>query len=743
VGLRPGVFDARIEMARNRASAGMRKKHALQLFKTDMCKFFLRNKCDNGDSCSYAHSVDEVRPKPDLTATSMCRSMLQTGSCTNSSCRFAHSEAELRATHGFFKMKLCNFAQSGRCKHGAACRFAHSVDELRPARPPPPPGGEDATLAARQEQLRQFAHQSEVSVPAPPPRRTIAPLDSQSRVGGGASCSSSGEAATASSSQAAGLAPRPLGHHSFAFNSGRAAPQGGGACRVSHRKHGGAAGTIVGGGSGSSEGEREDWACSSWTSGTSGNTEVPFSEHTGPGSANTASMSDGSGGGCGCSSSTATRGASTSEGLGRSSDSRGAQTHATQQQQQQQQPSRQQSQQPSQQQQQQQPSQQHKKQPQPQQQSLQQQHQQQHSQVQQPQQQQHDQRSMHHQMRAGQQQQAEQLPQQQQLKQQKPQSQPPQPQQPPHQQHFRQQLPQSRRKVGGNADVALPPKVTTLLVTNIPSYLTQGAALSLFEDLDPGMRGKFDFFFCPWDEQLGQNLGYAILNFPEVEQAAAFQQAWSNKAFCRGLRTQKNLKVMKAALQGREANSEYCSRIQITACSDSRFRPLVRDIAGMLRPLALDGDMEAPLPLASSSSPEMPPGGAIAGASAGSHAADQQAEAAVPPSQWPMVTEQVASTARLDQTRNDPPDIGPSVGRLERDGVQANALHRNQVQCGHPVVSYMMMPMEVVSIDGNFASAPQSCSLGPGVITPAGANWVVNPRNATGQWGEEDEVYSD
>jgi len=271
----------------------------------------------------------------------------------------------------------------------------------------------------------------------------------------------------------------------FIFGSGQreAALNGDSVGASSITRHGGPKSCGVAGmGNGqSSEGEREGWASSSWTSGNSGNTEVPASEHTGPGSNQEASVSDGSAGGSGSGGAT----------HGSGGDFIG------------------------------------------------------------------------------------QLPQ---------------------QQHQRQQKMPTRRSRASNSmgDTGLADKVTTLLVTNIPTYLTQGALLSMFEDLHPAMRGRFDLFFCPWDEHAGQNLGYAIFNFLDAEDASAFQQAWSNKELCRGGRGQKSLRVVKAALQGSEANIEYFSKVRITECSDPRFRPLVRDVAGMLRPLALDTSHEPP-----------------------------------------------------------------------------------------------------------------------------------------------------
>jgi len=191
-------------MAECSINLGVRKKHALQLFKTNVCKFFLQNRCQNGDECSYAHSKDEVRTKPDLACTSMCRNVQRKGTCDEASCRFAHSEAQLRATHGFFKMKMCAFAEAGRCKHGRACRFAHSPDELRPAMPAPLDVESDLLKAHlhheqigghkmrqqrhqhKQQQQQQQQHQqqqrlqqwnAEMTAPPPPPPQPASRYD--------------------------------------------------------------------------------------------------------------------------------------------------------------------------------------------------------------------------------------------------------------------------------------------------------------------------------------------------------------------------------------------------------------------------------------------------------------------------------------------------------------------------------------------------------------------------------------
>jgi len=141
----------------------------------------------------------------------------------------------------------------------------------------------------------------------------------------------------------------------------------------------------------------------------------------------------------------------------------------------------------------------------------------------------------------------------------------------------------------GQSQVAAnSPDATTMLVTNIPNYLTQGALLSLLEDLNHSVRGAYDFFYCPWDEEKGQNLGYAIFDFKDASLAATFQKTWSNTELCRGaVRGQKPLKVIKASLQGFQANIEYFSHVEITHATDVRFRPLYRNEQGNLLPLQL------------------------------------------------------------------------------------------------------------------------------------------------------------
>eukprot|EP00929_Paragymnodinium_shiwhaense_P004231 TRINITY_DN10500_c0_g1_i1.p1 TRINITY_DN10500_c0_g1~~TRINITY_DN10500_c0_g1_i1.p1 ORF type:complete len:523 (-),score=77.46 TRINITY_DN10500_c0_g1_i1:282-1850(-) len=129
---------------------------------------------------------------------------------------------------------------------------------------------------------------------------------------------------------------------------------------------------------------------------------------------------------------------------------------------------------------------------------------------------------------------------------------------------------------------------TTVMLTNVPNFLTQGALLSLLEDLTHFFRGAFDFFYCPWEPQENRNLGYAIINFFSRSVAADFEQRWSNQPLLPRAHGAKRLRVVPAALQGRPANIRHFSGFSLASHDDPRFRPLVR--AGpneILRPMAI------------------------------------------------------------------------------------------------------------------------------------------------------------
>ncbi|CAK9003326.1 unnamed protein product [Durusdinium trenchii] len=115
---------------------------------------------------------------------------------------------------------------------------------------------------------------------------------------------------------------------------------------------------------------------------------------------------------------------------------------------------------------------------------------------------------------------------------------------------------------------------TTMMLINVPEFLTQGSLISLLEDLSPSMRESFDFFYLPWDDQQEQNLGYAIINLFTRAGAEHFTEKWSEQPFPGSLG--QRLRVVPAALQGREANVQHFSGFRLAQTADHRFRPAVR-----------------------------------------------------------------------------------------------------------------------------------------------------------------------
>jgi len=102
-------------------------------FKTKPCSLFNLNICKKGNDCPFAHTMDELRDKPNLYKTKLCEAFLQ-GQCTKGEeCSFAHGEEELRSTPDLFMTAICNLWTQGKCTAGESCRFAHGHEDLRPA----------------------------------------------------------------------------------------------------------------------------------------------------------------------------------------------------------------------------------------------------------------------------------------------------------------------------------------------------------------------------------------------------------------------------------------------------------------------------------------------------------------------------------------------------------------------------------------------------------------------------------
>eukprot|EP00439_Symbiodinium_sp_Y106_P027775 s38_g3.t1 len=68
-----------VGVSSTQAEAKAQLQHLLK--KTAMCRFFLESKCSRGRKCSYAHSKQQPREKPDFRRTKLCWDFESNGNC--------------------------------------------------------------------------------------------------------------------------------------------------------------------------------------------------------------------------------------------------------------------------------------------------------------------------------------------------------------------------------------------------------------------------------------------------------------------------------------------------------------------------------------------------------------------------------------------------------------------------------------------------------------------------------------
>ncbi|CAE7826936.1 CTH1, partial [Symbiodinium sp. CCMP2456] len=65
---------------------------------TELCSFFLKGMCRHGTKCNFAHSINDLKEKPDFSKTRLCTNYFKTKSCPyGMRCSFAHSKDEMRS----------------------------------------------------------------------------------------------------------------------------------------------------------------------------------------------------------------------------------------------------------------------------------------------------------------------------------------------------------------------------------------------------------------------------------------------------------------------------------------------------------------------------------------------------------------------------------------------------------------------------------------------------------------------
>jgi len=128
----------------------------------------------------------------------------------------------------------------------------------------------------------------------------------------------------------------------------------------------------------------------------------------------------------------------------------------------------------------------------------------------------------------------------------------------------------------------------TLMVLNIPSFLTQGSLLRLFEDLSERLLAEVDFFHVPWDTHEECNHSYAIINFASSAAATDFKAHWDGRRLIKD--SGGCLRIVPAVLQGLSANvRHFLGDSASTAALDAKFKPLGREV--MPRPIVSLGSL--------------------------------------------------------------------------------------------------------------------------------------------------------
>lgn len=113
---------------------------------------------------------------------------------------------------------------------------------------------------------------------------------------------------------------------------------------------------------------------------------------------------------------------------------------------------------------------------------------------------------------------------------------------------------------------------TTLQIANIPNKYTKSM---LMQYIDEEFSGRYDFFYLPIDFQNMCNMGYAFINFEEVEYAKRFYLAFHRSKWPR-FQSDKICEVRYAVLQGQEANIKFFENSQLIRQADIKFKPFIK-----------------------------------------------------------------------------------------------------------------------------------------------------------------------
>merc|ERR1719183_682376 len=112
----------------------------------------------------------------------------------------------------------------------------------------------------------------------------------------------------------------------------------------------------------------------------------------------------------------------------------------------------------------------------------------------------------------------------------------------------------------------------SVMVRNIPNRYSQQM---LRTEIDKaGFKGKYNFFYMPIDFGQRANLGYAFIDFQDVETAAQFIATFEGEKL-RKFKSRKILSISPAVYQGLPANLNHFAKAALQRITNPRFQPKV------------------------------------------------------------------------------------------------------------------------------------------------------------------------
>ncbi|EEQ97652.1 conserved hypothetical protein [Perkinsus marinus ATCC 50983] len=107
-------------------SGGEINNMKVQLYKTKVCRHYMRGSCRYGSRCTFAHQLSELGARPDFYKTKMCARR----NCKDANCQYAHSPEELRSPFGNSSPQVCLGALDGSC-NDPNCKLSHNKTQAQ------------------------------------------------------------------------------------------------------------------------------------------------------------------------------------------------------------------------------------------------------------------------------------------------------------------------------------------------------------------------------------------------------------------------------------------------------------------------------------------------------------------------------------------------------------------------------------------------------------------------------------